>query len=129
MRHRPPDERGNALSVFIVLLVPVLIVMIGLVVDGGGRLAAERAAETVAADAARAAVDARTTGGEAQARAAAEQRLRAAGVTGEVTIDSGWVTVTSTVDHRTVFLSLIGVDELTGRGAASAQLVPVAPGR
>ncbi|MGJ3507570.1 pilus assembly protein TadG-related protein [Enemella sp. A6] len=124
---RERDERGNALSVLIVLLIPALIVMIGLVVDGGGRLSAERRAESVAADVARAATDARIRGGEPAARAAAEQRLRAAGVDGTVDVGAGWVTVHTTVGYRPVFLSLIGVDDLPGRGEARARLVPVGP--
>lgn len=127
MPGRCRDERGNALSVLVVLLVPALILMIGLVVDGGGRLTAERRAESVAADAARAGTDARVRGGQPAARAAADQHLRAAGVDGTVQIGDGWITVHTTVDHRTVFLSLIGVDELSGHGSARARLMPVAP--
>lgn len=120
-------ERGNALTVLIVLLVPVLIVMVGLVVDGGGRLAAERRAESVAASAARSGADAHTLGGAPAARTAAEQHLRAAGVEGEVTVTNGTVTVRTTVPYQTVLVSVIGIDELTGRGGAQARAEALTP--
>lgn len=114
------DERGNALSVLVVLLVPVLIVMVGLVVDGGGRLAAERRAESVAAAAARSGADAHAMGGAPAAQSAAEQYLRAVGVDGEVTVADHVVTVHTSVPYQTVLVSVIGIDELTGRGSAEA---------
>lgn len=52
------DQRGLSLSPFLVILLPALLVMIGLVVDGGAQAAAARHAERVAASAARAGSDA-----------------------------------------------------------------------
>src|SRR5690606_39867382 len=108
----------------------MVLVLVGLVVDGGGQLAAVRQAEAVAAQAARAGADAVIgsavvgVGAEHQARTAAQDHLRRAGVDGTVSVAGGVITVTTSVVHDTVFLGLIGVHQLTGTGEASARIVP-----
>ncbi len=125
------DQRGMSMSVFIAVSVLALLLVAGLVVDGGAQAVAARRAELVAAAAARAAADqtaaARLAGQrpEAAAAIAAAQRVLAdsGGVTGEVRFVEGRVRVSTTAAVDTVFLSLIGIQRLTGRGSAEADLI------
>ena len=110
------------------IIAPALLVLVGLVVDGGGQLAAVRQAEGVAAQAARAGVDgmpATLNGGASPqfAKQAAEQYLRDARVSGTVSVAGDVVTVRTTVSYQTVFLGLIGVHTLEGEGQASARMI------
>lgn len=125
------DQRGMSLSPFVVGVLPALLIMIGLVVDGGAQSAAQRRAEGLAAAAARAAADdtaaARLAGGavdvaHAVARAQAVIATRP-GVTGEVTVADGRVSVRTHTSVPTVLLSLIGVSRLEAKGSADADLV------
>ena len=125
------DQRGMSLSVFVAVSVLALLLVAGLVVDGGGQAVATRRAELVAAAAARAAADetapARLAGQQADVAAAigaAQGVLADSGdVTGEVRLVAGRVLVTTTSGVDTVFLSLIGITRLNGRGSAEAELV------
>jgi Flp pilus assembly protein TadG len=120
-----------SLSVFVAVCVLALLLIAGLVVDGGGQAVASRRAELVAAAAARAAVDETATARLARhppevaaAIRAAQQVLTDSGdVTGDVRLVGGRVVVTTTSGVDTVFLSLIGIPRLTGRGSAAAELV------
>lgn len=125
------DQRGMSLSPFIVGILPALLIMIGLVVDGGAQAAAQRRAEGVAASAARAAADdtaaARLAGGtldvpHAIARAQSVIAERP-GVDGDVTVADGRVSVRTRIAVPTALLSLIGVHELAAHGSAEAELV------
>ncbi len=124
------DERGGSTAILAAIIAPMLLVLVGLVVDGGGQLAAVRQAEAVAAQAARAGADAvigaavAGAGAEQRARAAALEHLQRAGVEGTVTVADGVVTVTTSLQHDAVFLGLIGINQLTGTGEASARIVP-----
>ena len=125
------DQRGMSLSSFVVLVVLVLLVVVGLVVDGGAQAVAARRAELVASAAARAAADATAAdrlAGEkpdtAAAIAAAQGVLAASGdVEGHVELVSGRVRVTTTSGADAVFLTLIGIQRLSARGSAEAELV------
>jgi hypothetical protein len=125
------DHRGMSLSPFIVGVVPALLIMIGLVVDGGAQATAQRRAEGLAAAAARAGADdtaaARVAGGEvdvahaiARAQAVIAERQ---GVTGEVTVSGRRMSVHTHITVPTVLLSLIGVKQLAAQGSAEAELV------
>jgi hypothetical protein len=125
------DQRGMSLSPFIVGILPALLIMIGLVVDGGAQAAAQRRAEGLAAAAARAAADdtaaARLAGGTvdiphaiARAQAVIAERT---GVDGDVTVVDGRVSVRTHISVPTVLLSLIGVNQLAAQGSAEAELV------
>lgn len=123
------DERGQAVSTLVAVVMAALFLVTGLVVDGGAKVAATREAAAVAAEAARAGVDAsadsRASGRTvdvAAARAAAQRVLADRGVSGAVGVEAGVVRVTTTVSARTVFLSAVGMNELTGRGESSASL-------
>lgn len=125
------NQRGMSLSPFVALLVPVLMVVIGLVVDGGAQATASRRAERVAAAAARAACDdtarARLAGATMnvdQAIAVAQRTISEAGdVTGDVQVSSGRVVVHTKVVTKTILLSLVGIGELKSTGSAEAALV------
>lgn len=131
--HGRPDE-GSA-SVFIVVSVLGLLVLIGLVADGGAKLRATQRADATAAEAARAggqALDlASAVAGDhghvdrAIALLAAQDYLRAAGATGwvDVSPDRTRVRVTVTDTAPTAFLGLIGIDTVTVTGTAEATLV------
>ena len=123
------QERGSA-TPFILILAVGLLIMVGLVVDGGGQVNAKDQANSVAQSAARAAVvnisDA--TGGtpvidSARAQAAAQTYIAAAGKTGTVIINGNNVTVTVTSTYQTVFLSLAGINTLTGSATSTAQIL------
>lgn len=123
------DERGQALSVLVVGVVVTLLLVAGLVVDGGAKASAVRRAQAAAAQAARAAVDAGAVSRSAGAsldvqavRSAARAVLVERGVVGDVEIAGGVVTVRSSDTERTLFLTLLGITELTGTGEASAGL-------
>lgn len=124
------SQRGMSLSPFIAVLLPALLVMIGLVVDGGAQAAAANRAERVAAAAARAASDdtaaARLAGGQlnvAHAITVAQQRVAAeTGVSAQVSVQGGQILVRTKVVTATTMLNLIGINELTATGSAQAQL-------
>lgn len=124
------DQRGQALSVFVAVAVLALLLVCGLVVDGGAQARAARQAETAAALAARAAADATATARLAgfepeltDAIRAAEQALDGyPELTGEVRLVAGTVEVRTRASVRTVFLSLIGIESLAASGSATAEL-------
>lgn len=123
------DERGQALSALVVGVVVTLLLVAGLVVDGGAKASAVRRAQAAAAQAARAAVDAGAASRSAGAaldvqavRSAGQAVLAERGVTGEVDVAGGVVTVRSTDSERTTFLSLLGIAEVAGTGEATAAL-------
>lgn len=125
------DESGS-ITLTLVVMVTALLAAVGLVVDGGAKLRAVQQARAAAGEAARAAtqqvnvaqVQAAGTArlDTAAARRAAQATLTEAGVEGSVTVASGRVSVTATVTRPTVFLSLVGIQSLSGTGAATADL-------
>ena len=133
-RLRAHDE--GRIALLAIVLTFAVLTMIGLSVDGGGKLRALQRADRLAVEAARAAGQAiqapqAIQGGEKvvdppAAVAAAESYLAAAGVTGTVTVseDRRRVTVTVTIVYTTVFLGLIGIDALPATRQATAVLVP-----
>lgn len=125
------NQRGMSLSSFVVLVIPALLIVAGLVVDGGAQAVAARRAELVASAAARAAADATATDRLAgrkpdsgAAIAAAQGVLTASGdVEGHVELVGGRVRVTTSSGADAVFLSLIGIQRLPAHGSAEAELV------
>ena len=112
-----------------------VLAMIGLSVDGGGKVRALERADNVAAEAARAAGQAiyapQAIEGGAKvvdpgaAVAAADAYLSDAGVNGTVSVadDRQHVTVTVTIIYHTVFLGAIGINTLTATRSATAVLI------
>lgn len=127
-------ERGSA-SLFLVITMLGLLVLAGLVVDGGAKLRATQRADHAAAEAARAAgqainlpaaIDGAAPGVDARAAvAAATAHLTATGVTGTVTVTEGGTTLSVTTSETapTVFLGLIGITTLPVTGHATVTLV------
>lgn len=135
-RMRPGNERGQSVSVFVILVAAALLVTAGLVVDGGQKISASSTAESAAAGAARAAGNAAATQAlagtsstgvavtAAKAFLAGEQ-----GVSGSVSVSAGVVTVRTESTAATIFLSAIGIDQVTARGFAEANIVATGASR
>ncbi|WP_110208606.1 pilus assembly protein TadG-related protein [Nocardioides daejeonensis] len=133
MKRTPRDDRGS-ISIWVITASVAMMTLVGLAVDLGGQVHAQQRAHDVAAQAAR-------TGGQqveaapavegryvaldtTAARRAAEQYLADAGVEGTVTITGGTTLVVHVTDtYEPTFLALIGLDELTVTGDASARLI------
>ena len=128
-----PDDRGTV-TVFVVVFMAVLMLVAGLVFDGGNVLAARQQAANVAASAARAGAQAlnitaaRTSGGAPLDAAAAIDRadnyLTQTGYVGTTTVHGNEVLVEVTITQPTFLLGLAGLPATTvhGRGAARALL-------
>jgi hypothetical protein len=125
-------EEGMVTS-FVVIFTLALILMAGLVLDGGLTLAAKVQAINEAQAAARAGAQAidlptyRATGqitlNPAQATVDADNYLAAAGHTGTVVVDGEQVTVTVTITQPTQILDIAGINNftVTGTGTATAE--------
>ena len=113
---------------FAVVMV-VLLMSVGLAVDGGAQSAAGARAEAVAAEAARAGAAAGAAGSiqgrgtSTGARLAAQRVLDARGMAGTIVIDDGEVRVTTRTSVPTTFLSIVGITQLPASGSASARLI------
>ena len=125
------DERGLSVTPFVSVIFAALIMTVGLVVDGGQKVAAASRAEAAAAGASRAAGNTAATH-ELGARDPVVAATLAArtylagqpGVTGSVTVGGGIVTVRTTATEPTIFLTIVGIDAVTGTGSAQADIVP-----
>lgn len=141
IRHRleAQPDRGS-ISLFAVVATVAMIIIIGLVVDGGGRIQAQQRAQAAAREAARAGGQAiqavpaiRGQGVYADsgpARAAARNYLSSAGVSGSVsTVNNGTViSVDTTEPYQPIFLSIAGVGSVTVHGHAQARIVRAVDG-
>lgn len=119
----------------VVVFAAALFLMIGLSVDGGGRMRAIERADNIAAEAARAggqAIDIpKAVTGEAdvvdpvKAIAAAKAYLAGAGATGTASVspDGRQITVTVALVYQPAFLDLMGLGPWTETGTATAQLL------
>lgn len=125
---RPVSQEGS-ISAFMVLMLVAVVVLMGLVVDGGAVLSAQQAASDEAEQAARAgagalSVNALRTGvvelNQQEAIAAAEKFTVAAGHPGVATTSSGMVTVVIRYRIHTEILGIVGVDSLSVSASASA---------
>lgn len=129
--HRMSD-RGLSVSVLVCLLIPVLLLCAGLAVDGAAKVAADRQAEAIAAQAARAGMDAAAPamldggdGVQVAVDAARQVVARHHQMVGQVVVHGdGRLEVITATTVSTVFLGLAGVDELSGRGRAEVVLRP-----
>ncbi|MET7930862.1 Tad domain-containing protein [Streptomyces sp. NPDC005349] len=126
------DDRGGV-TVFVAVCVLALLGIIGLAVDGGGKMRATERADYVATEAARAggqaidpaqAVPGKTLTVDVQAaQAAAQAYLRSTGTAGTATVsaDGKTLTVTTHDAYATTFLSVAGIGSMpvTGHGKAT----------
>lgn len=129
------DREAGSVTVFLVITVTGLLILIGLVADGGAKLRAAQRADQIAAEAARTAgqvIDLPGVVANADiqvdrqgAVAAATAYLATTGQTGVVTItpDGTTLRVTVTTTSPTAFLSLIGITQLTVTGQSQVTLV------
>lgn len=125
-----PEQRGQSVSLLVVLILGALFATAGLVIDGGQKVAASARAEGAASGAARAAGNAAATdrlGGNDQSEAAmlaARAYLRGQpGVTGTVSISAGIVSIQTQATAATIFLGAVGIGSVRGEGQAQADLV------
>jgi Flp pilus assembly protein TadG len=129
MGKRLHHEEGS-LTAFVAIIAFALFVLIGLVVDGGAVIAADRGAYGIAEQAARAGAgqisvsQLRSTGvvtlNTGRAIRAAEEYATAAGHPGTAYVSGGTVTVTISYNYPTVIISLIGINSLHVSATASA---------
>lgn len=125
LQHLIKGERGEA-PLLLVLLVPVLFLVLGLVVDGGGKVRADEQATLIAQSAARAGANAGVGQGagerlvidRSRAVAAARSYLSQAGATGSVRVRDGVVEVDVIVPYEAKILR-VGVD-WAGKGEGEA---------
>lgn len=130
MRRR--NESGQ-LSVFVTALALPLVLVAGLVADGGGILAARQQAVASAFEAARAGAQAididvlRSSGvvtvDPSEAREQALAYLAASGEAGTVAVQGENVTVRVTLQHHLALLSLLGLGPVAVTGVATATAV------
>lgn len=121
------------MTVFVVGFMLALLLVAGLVIDGGNVLAARREAANVAESAARAGAQginvtaARTSRGVVLDPAAAEARadsyLTQTGYHGTAVVQGDEVLVEVTITQRTLLLGLAGVASITVHGRGDAQAV------
>lgn len=126
----PSSEQGQVTS-FVVVFSLTLLVVAGLVLDGGLLLNARQQAADIAGEAARAGAQAvdigalRASGRHAidplQALADADAYLRQVDADGVVTATAEQVTVTVTRSQRLQLLPLVGLREATVTGTGSAR--------
>ncbi len=130
---RDRGQRGFSVSVLVCLLIPTMLVCIGLAVDGAAKAAADHSAEAVAAQAARAGMDAAAPALVSGLPPATASQLAISGaqevlashpdIEGSVSVgDAMTLEVTTSTTVPTIFLSLAGIDRLTGRGFAAVEL-------
>lgn len=136
---RAPGDRGS-MSLFMAMSALAILMVLGLLVDGGGALNASNRATSLAQEAARTAGQqldpAQAVEGTAitidpeAARAAALDYLAAANVQGDVQITDGGQSLTVTVrdSYATHFASLLGVGTINVDGTATAHLQTQAAG-
>ena len=122
------DGSGGGMSLVLLLCAVALLVVLGLVVDGGTKAQALDRANRIAMEAAAAAgAQAVTTGGgdvnAAAADAAVQDYLAAEGVTGEAQIQANRVDVAVTLTTPTKMLSMVGIDEITVTGDGYANVI------
>ncbi|KDA06948.1 hypothetical protein DC31_00195 [Microbacterium sp. CH12i] len=125
------DEHGSITPMFVVF-VPVLVLVIGLVVDGAGKIQANENAQAIASGASRAAANAVASevianGGISldnhRARIAAIDYIETSGMTGAVTVTGNEIRVTVKTSYDTKFISIVGVTRLPAEASATAEII------
>ncbi len=129
---RRHDERGSV-TVFVVSMTVALLLMAGLVFDGGRIIAGRREADAVAAAAARAGAQGLDETGlrettdapilQADASARVQRYLDSTGFTGTATVNGDSVSVRVHRTQTLQILSLAGMHSTSIEGAASARAI------
>ncbi len=129
MPRRDGGSEDGSVSAFVALLLVAVIVLMGLVVDGGAAITAQQAAYDEAEQAARAgagslSVDALRSGSvqldQNRAVAAAEAFMVATGHPGVATVSAGVVVVQVRYRIKTQVLGIVGIVTLPVSATASA---------
>ncbi|MEA5457301.1 pilus assembly protein TadG-related protein [Sinomonas sp. JGH33] len=124
-------ERGSATLLMVITFIGLLLA-VGLVVDGGQKIAADREARNIAEAAARAGANA--VGGNAVAggtptidlqtgAARARSYIAAAGVQGSVSAAGDTLTVTVTSSRPAIILAAIGIPKLTSTTTTTSRVL------
>lgn len=128
------DERGS-LSVWAAVSLVGFIVLVGMGVDLAGHAGAEQRARAVAAEAARTGAQRVVMGSEGRlvpdgrrAVEAAEAYASAAGYAATARLAGDVMQVDARGVHPTLFLGIIGIDELRVSGSATARSITVVDG-
>ncbi|MFF1276989.1 pilus assembly protein TadG-related protein [Streptomyces marokkonensis] len=128
------DDRGGV-TVFVAVCVVALVGIIGVAIDGGGKMRATERADHIAGEAARAggqAIDPTAAiSGESivvkpqDAIAAAQAYLHSVGATGTVSVsaDGKTLTVHTTGTYATKFLPVVGIGSMPVIGHGTATLL------
>ena len=123
------DERGVALSTHVGLVMVALLLMVGLVVDGGAQSSATLRCQRVASASARAATDVAAHAASqglapdtSEMLGAAQAVLSDGGVQGTVQLTGTTVSVHAETTVPTTFLSLITITSLRADADATATL-------
>jgi hypothetical protein len=129
-RDRAMPTDGGQITAFVVVMATALVLLAGLVLDGGLTLAARERALGLAQEAARAGAQGinlavyRRSGNlvlsPALAAADAEQYLASTGNQGTVQVTGNIVTVTVTITKRMQILDAAGLSAITVHASASA---------
>lgn len=139
MWRRLRGDRGSV-SIWTLTFAVSAILLVGIAVDFGGRVAAQQQAADAARQSARAggqpidrAAAMQGRGGSTTPEQAAEAaRTHLAGyedVTGTVSVvDPTTIEVTTHANHETTFLRLIGITQLTATSSATSRVVTVQEG-
>ncbi|MGW0751963.1 pilus assembly protein TadG-related protein [Streptomyces sp. NPDC002587] len=134
IRERLQGDEGG-IAVYTAICTVALLGIIGLAIDGGGKLRATERADAIAMEAARAAgqaIDpAQAVTGEGLradpegAAAAARAYLARAGTRGNVALSADGTQLSVTVNdtYPTVFLSVVGIGSMEVSGHGSARLL------
>lgn len=131
LRKLRDDEQGS-ITPFFVVLVPALVLIIGLVVDGAGKIQANENAQAIASGASRAAANAVaaqvvSNGGISldnnRARIAATDYIEASGMTGTVSVVGDRISVSVETSYTTKFVSIIGINTLPAEASATAEII------
>jgi len=125
-------DRGT-ITVLALGLIVALVAIFGLVYDAGGALTDRQRAADIAEQAARAGADVLVPGTGAtvhpridsiRATTTALRFIHSAGGRGSVEATNSAITVTVTLQHHTPLLAVVGVDNLTLTGTATASPLP-----
>lgn len=125
------DERGS-ITPALVVLVPAMVLVIGLVVDGGGKVQENNRAQAIASGASRAAANSlgsqvisngTLTLNTFGARRTAEDYIAAAGMSGNVDVVGDRIIVTVKTDYETKIVSVLGFATIPVQATATAQII------
>lgn len=125
------DERGSV-SPMLLVFIPMLMLVVGLVVDGAGKIQANDQAQMIASGASRAAANALASQvivngslvlDTRTARQTATDYVQAAGMTGTVDVVGGRIVVNVQTEYATKFISVIGINTLPAEATATAELI------